>query len=159
MSLFFRIYINLIACTLTKFLDDTEMWCHVLVVFISSWLLHGPGSIIVGILIDFSLVVMYPISKSHVVYIVTCLCLFIYVLVLKGITFHQCYGMIVLAPHYPGLSSKLQYDLASLYDQEVPSIEKTCFLLFEGKKSNGDEIDLFLVHKYRPNNRQPTIPK
>ena len=46
------------------------------------------------ILIYFRLLVMYPISKSHVVYLVSCLCLFLYFLVLKYSTSHKCYGIL-----------------------------------------------------------------
>ena len=57
---FVIIYITLIVCLLIMFLDDIKVWFRGLVVFRCSWLLYMPGSVIVGFLIEYSLLVMYP---------------------------------------------------------------------------------------------------
>ena len=75
------------------FLDDIIVVFHRLVLFGCSWILHGPESIFIGILLEFSLVVMHPISKIIVVYLVPCLCLFIAIMVLKDSTSYCCYGI------------------------------------------------------------------
>ena len=72
-----------------------------------------PEIIIIAILLEFILVVMKPIYKARVVYLVPCLCLFLDVMALKDSNSHKCYG-VFSAPPYPSLSSKLHHDMALL---------------------------------------------
>ena len=70
-----------------------------------------PESIIVGILIEFNLLVMRTRSNDHVVYLVPYLCLCPDLIVLKDSTSHQFCTMFVLDPPYPSLTLKLHYNL------------------------------------------------
>ena len=94
LSLFLRIYITLVVFIIIRFLDDIEVWFHILVVFRCSWILHIPENIIVDSLLDFILLVMNPSSKAYVFYLVPCIILFLDVVVLKDSTYHTCYGKI-----------------------------------------------------------------
>ena len=133
------------------FLDDIDVWYHVLTVLRCYWILNSTESIIIGILIEFSLVVMHPNSKFHVVYTMSCICLFIDVLAIKDSTAHQCYGNIFRS----GLSKffiKIYNRIWLHYrTKNFHASRKVRFVHFEGHNRNGDEIYFFIVHKDTPN--------
>ena len=83
-SMVVRIYVNLLGWLLTIFFDVVEAWCNGTVAFWSYCILHIPEIIIIGFLIEFILVYMYPIFKANTVDLVPYIFLFFNIIVLKN---------------------------------------------------------------------------
>ena len=71
LNMFIRIYVTLIGLLTAKFLGDIELGCNIPTALRGSLILHMPRSIIIGLLLEFSLVCLCPRSKAHILAIVT----------------------------------------------------------------------------------------
>ena len=78
--LFFIISVTFLGCNLTMFLDGVEVWFYGPTVFRCSWLLRMPAIIIIGIIIEFSLVFVHSSSEVHLVYLVSFIRVFVKVM-------------------------------------------------------------------------------
>ena len=114
--MFVIIYTTLIWYLLIIFIDYIEVWCRWPVAFRGSWILKMPEIIIVGFLLKFSFVWLQPSSISHIVSIVTCLCISFDILVLK-----ESYDTLLInvmakkkAPPCPTVSLRFKFDMNSL---------------------------------------------